>query len=225
MNSKGWLLGILLGVLIIILLRLFSSAYIYHQIVDGHEITQLFPLSFSQQLSINNDPVQITINPEKKTIQFNTFILTPIATYQLRAQVLSKNRHYNTHLDAAMSSFMDSKLFPIDIALGWGLMSDPERLKHVTVTQYGRWDFWQPKDSSITNEEVMLHSDNFHMIPGSRAVFEKLNSLKIGQQVSLLGYLVNVKTVNDEYHWDSAFEGYYSGPGACRIFLVIDVKE
>jgi hypothetical protein len=221
---KDTAFSLFIGIALFIALYFILSPYRYLQIIDSSEILKLFPLQSARDLSILDDPIQATINPEQKSFQFSDFILTPVATYQIKAHVLSANRHYNTSYDKALSSFMDPRIFPIDIAMGWGLMSDPEKLRHVKVTQHGRWDFWQPIDNTITNTEVMLHSDNFHILSGSEPLFNILKSLQPGQNVAMSGYLVNVKTVDEKYHWKSAFDGYYSGPGACRIFLVEEVK-
>ena len=58
-------------------------------------------------------------------IQFDEFKITPLANFQLIARVLGAER-YRTDRESA--------LLPVDLALGWGPMANPETLDKLTIS-------------------------------------------------------------------------------------------
>ena len=67
------------------------------------------------------DPVQTKLEDPKK-ISMDEFMITPLAEFQIRAKVLSTKRY---------RWGKESKLSPVDLALGWGPMSDENILKSI----------------------------------------------------------------------------------------------
>lgn len=62
----------------------------------------------------------------------NHYQITPLAEFSVHARVLS-TQHYA--LDRA------AKLAPVDLALGWGRMSDESVLSSINISQSGRFYF------------------------------------------------------------------------------------
>ena len=78
-------------------------------------------------------PAQNNLNPGR-AFSFNDFQLTQKASFEIRARVLS-TEHYRWGTEAELS--------PIDLALGWGAMSDQSVLDRVEIPQGNRWYFFR----------------------------------------------------------------------------------
>jgi len=182
-------------------------------IVDT-DIPTAFPISYGTELSVSDEPRQKKINYKKNTYQYNDFMITPLAEFQVAARVLS-SKHYNRGTE--------SELSPVDLALGWGPMSDPEIIEQFSIRQSNRFYYWQTDDFPIPRQDVISHSGNMHLIPTSPAVEEKMKDVQSGQKVKFKGYLVRVD-MDSGWHWVSSLTRKDSGGGACEIVLVDDLS-
>jgi len=139
------------------------------------------------------------------------YVITPLAAFSIRAKVLH-TRQYRWDRGAELS--------PIDLALGWGLMSDPRLLEKITIEQSNRWYFWRYDEPlPINNEYIIAHSANMHMIPANDEVRALLLSARPNEIVSLNGYLVKV-VANDGYTWASSLSRTDTGAGSCELVWV-----
>ena len=68
--------------------------------------------------------------PQAGAFRHGEYQLTPLATFQLRARVLGREDY---SLDAG------ADLSPMDLALGWGPMSDEQVLEDIDIRQSGRF--------------------------------------------------------------------------------------
>ncbi len=70
--------------------------------------------------------------PAKEGLMFmhEDYVVRPLATFDIKARVLSRKRYLLGR---------ESDLAPIDLALGWGQMSDEQILEHFSISQSGRW--------------------------------------------------------------------------------------
>jgi len=59
---------------------------------------------------------------QHRTVIYREFRITPLAQFHIRAKVLSKENYYFGR---------ESELSPVDLALGWGRMSDESVLKSI----------------------------------------------------------------------------------------------
>jgi hypothetical protein len=143
----------------------------------------------------------------------NGYQLEPLANFKLEARVLAAE-HYQ------MDKFAD--LIPVDLALGWGRMSDEAILKNITISQSNRFYFWHVDKFPIPREEIETHSANMHMIPADKLVEKALASVRTGQIVSISGYLVEAIS-SDGAHWRSSLSRNDTGAGACELILVKSV--
>jgi hypothetical protein len=138
---------------------------------------------------------------------------TALARFDLRARVLSTN-HYSFDHQADLS--------PVDLALGWGRMSDSDVLDHLVIRQSVRTYFWRPRwgDSfPIPVKELIAHSANMHMIPANDDVRKKLLDVRAGQLVTISGFLVQVNRPNG-WIWRTSVSRTDTGLNSCEVVWV-----
>jgi len=158
------------------------------------------------------DPVQTS--PEATTTwTFHDHVLTPLAAFEIRARVLSVER-YRFDRPAELS--------PVDLALGWGPMSDSRVLEAFTIEQRDRWYFWRAAPMPIPEVEVISHSANMHMIPADEGIARRLKAARVGQLVHLKGQLVRADG-KDGWHWVSSLTRTDTGDGSCEVIWVQSV--
>jgi hypothetical protein len=144
------------------------------------------------------------------TWTFHEHTLTALAAFEIRARVLSVER-YRFDRPAELS--------PVDLALGWGSMSDSKVLEAFTIEQRDRWYFWRAAHMPIPEAEVIGHSANMHMIPANDGVARRLKAARVGQLVHLKGQLVRVDG-KDGWHWVSSLSRTDTGDGSCEVIWV-----
>lgn len=145
-----------------------------------------------------------------RSIVINDYIITPLARFEIKAKVLSKEDY---------SFGREADISPSDLALGWGRMSDEEVLKSIRISQSGRWYRWQTDAFPIPQREIEMSSANMHMIPKDEDVESVLSSVHEGDIVTIHGHLVQVMA-NDGWHWVSSLSRDDTGSGACELVLV-----
>ncbi|MDQ1315120.1 MAG: hypothetical protein QG662_1229 [Pseudomonadota bacterium] len=137
--------------------------------------------------------------------------ITPAAEFSLEARVLSTEK-YRIGREADLS--------PIDLALGWGPMSDSAVLDRLQISHGNRFYFYRwPDQPPIPLSDIVENSANMHMIPASDEVKTRLDKVRVGQVVALSGYLVRVQAP-DGWHWNSSMTRSDSGNGACELVWV-----
>lgn len=147
-------------------------------------------------------------SPAPWTLRDHT--LTPLAAFEVHARVLSAERY---RFDRA------AELSPVDLALGWGPMSDSRILEAFTIDQRDRWYFWRSSRLPISEAEVIGHSANMHLIPADEGVARRLKAVRAGQLVHLKGQLVRVDG-KDGWHWVSSLSRTDTGDGSCEVIWV-----
>src|SRR5689334_16239404 len=144
------------------------------------------------------------------TLQKSIYSLKPLAKFSLSARVLSR---------ADYSWDTESKLAPVDLALGWGRMSDSVVLDKVDVSQSGRFYYWRVHEFPIPEREIIESSANMHLIPGAADVEHEIKRTRAGDVVEFDGYLVEVTGPNG-YRWVSSLSRSDTGAGACELVWV-----
>lgn len=155
------------------------------------------------------DPVQQK-PASADTFDYEGYRITPLAEFKIRAKVLSRE---------AYSMGRESDLSPVDLALGWGRMSDEQVLQHIEISQSGRWYRWSTKDFPIPRREIETHSANMHMIPADEAIEDMLDDTREGQIVEFSGLLVRADA-DDGWHWSSSLSRDDTGAHACEVFYI-----
>jgi hypothetical protein len=151
------------------------------------------------------------INIESSTFNHDDYLLTRRAQFEIRARVLSSRRYYLGR---------ESDLSPIDLALGWGPMSDQHLLDQIDISQSGRW--YRTKyayPAPLGDQQIIHNSSNMHMIPAAKGISKQLKNLRSGDVVTLKGFLVDVDH-DSGWAWRTSLTREDTGAGACEIVYV-----
>jgi hypothetical protein len=161
-------------------------------------------------------PEQIDIDPEDAQVwRKDDFLFKPLAEFSLTARVLGAERY---RFDSS------AELSPVDLALGWGPMSDSDVLKDISISQSGRFYYWRTSTFPIEAGEIIRHSANMHLIPSSDSVRKKLLNVRDNELVRLSGLLVEINR-GDGFHWKSSTTREDSGAGACEVIWVESIQR
>jgi len=158
-------------------------------------------------------PLQTEIS-DGQVMTIDQYLLRPRARFQIRARVLSRE-DYNWDTEADLS--------PMDLALGWGVMSDQSVLDRIDIEQRSRWYFTRyDYPAPVPEQAIIRNSGNMHMIPGRPWLESELKKIRRGDIVQLNGYLVDVDSESG-WHWRTSLSRDDSGNGACEIVYLESV--
>jgi hypothetical protein len=202
---------LLSGVLgVILLLSLFSSC----------DRPQKSGIDFDQ-IDTSGDPVQQSL-PSDDPILIETkgghFTLTSVAEYQLSGMVVSKKTY---------SYGWEAEISPVDLAIVWGKLTEPEHEKNVSFSQRDRWYFYEYKpESPLDHTYIISHSSNNHIIPANENISLALKTVKKKEKIILKGLLVNVEgsSGGQPVTWKTSFTRTDTGNGSCELIYVTKVR-
>lgn len=172
------------------------------------------PIVYPPGVLVSSEPQQ-GLTRETAPIEYRGFHLKPLAQFSIDARVLHRKVYrYDKQ----------SSLVPLDLALGWGAMSDQSVLDRLTITQSMRfyWYHWA-QQPPIAPEEIVSHSTNVHIIPSSSAIAVRCKSLRTGTIVHLSGDLVEA-TGPGINPWRSSLSRTDTGNGACELMWVKEMS-
>ncbi|MEK2690309.1 hypothetical protein [Bdellovibrio sp. GT3] len=173
------------------------------------------PVAVPDGVLVKEDPQQEAIpEAERKAIILDSGVAEPLARYKIRARVLSTNRFWFDP-GAAIS--------PIDLALGWGPMSDSKVLNELSIGQSLRYYHIKWRTPPLPKNEMLHHSANVHMIPANKVIKDLLLSLREGNLIELNGELVLFSGKNGG-EWKSSLTREDRGAGACELMYVTSVR-
>lgn len=153
-------------------------------------------------------PMQANTNQQAFTLK--DYTITPLKTFAIEARVLS-TEHYTFDREADLA--------PVDLALGWGRMSDEAILKDIEISQRGRFYYWKVAAFPIPRTEIQTHSANMHMVPANADIEKRLKAIRPGQVVRVQGDLIRADSA-DGWHWKSSLTRHDTGGGACELVYV-----
>lgn len=150
-----------------------------------------------------------------------TWRMIPRADYRIAARVL----HDSWYDD------WQATVVPVDLALGWGTMSEPKIDKWIEWRQSNRWYYYRLRKSRLlgnvisplSRDYVREHSANVHIIPATASIEEALQSIERNTFVMLEGMLVDVEV---ERHgtvqrFATSLSRTDGGDGSCEIMYVV----
>jgi hypothetical protein len=173
------------------------------------------------EIDVSQEPSQIQCTSNEPIIKKNEdgeFTITPVAEYKIAAIMVSRKRYHDG---------WRAEIAPVDLALAWGKLADPEYDKYITYSQSDRWYFYGYKsESPFNNSYVIPHSANNHIIPADENIYKAIKTIKKKQKVILEGFLVNVKGLykGENFWWNSSLKRTDSGDGSCELFYVKKVR-
>jgi len=141
--------------------------------------------------------------------------ITPRAEFEIRARVLSRE-NYRLGSEADLS--------PLDLALGWGVMSDQAVLDRIEISQGSRWYYTRYDLPAPVSDQAIIHnSGNMHMIPAQNRISKKLKGIRVGDIVRLQGMLVDVDHPSG-WRWRTSLSRGDTGGGSCEIVYLEDIE-
>ena len=158
-------------------------------------------------------PTQIDLD-QGATLQRGDFRLHTRARFELTARVLSRE-DYRFDAGAALA--------PMDLALGWGRMSDSQVLSQIEIGQGNRFYHWHVDHFPIPRREIEQSSANMHMIPADETARRELEHVRAGEVIHLQGFLVDASRPNG-WRWHTSMSRDDTGDGACELVYVESVE-
>ena len=171
-------------------------------------------IDHSPGVLVSSAPVQRNLR-SAPVIQHKGYDIKPQAEFIVEARVLSREKYY---MDAS------SDLSPLDLALGWGAMSDTEVIDKLDIKQSVRFYTWRMERATISLKDVIRQSSNMHMIPANDEVAKQLGEVREGSLVRISGKLVNI-TSRSGFNWNSSMSRTDTGAGACELIYVTGVSQ
>jgi hypothetical protein len=172
-------------------------------------------------INVAAEPLQIpcdNIKPIIKTMKDGGYKLFPQAIYKISAIVVSKEPYWYG---------WGGKVGPMDLALAWGKLTEPEVGRFIKYSQGNRWYYYEyKKDCPVDNSYIAAHSANTHIITADGNILKAIKSIGKKEKVYLEGYLVNVTGTykGENFWWNTSLSRNDAGDGACEVFYVIKVK-
>jgi len=168
------------------------------------------PIPHEPGVLVAEVPLQESADATVAPLRKGNYAIKPLARFSLSARVLSR-ADYSWDTEAALA--------PIDLALGWGRMSDSAVLDKIDISQSGRFYFWHVREFPIPEQEIIESSANMHLIPADKTVLHDIERARAGDIVTFDGYLVEADGPN-AYRWVSSLSRSDSGAGACELVWV-----
>ena len=168
------------------------------------------PLERTPGVLAPDPPQQSAVAAPLPVFEKNGYRITPLARFEAQARVLAKEDYY-LGTEAALA--------PVDLALGWGRMSDSQVLAGIAISQSHRFYYWYTETFPIPRREIETHSANMHMIPADPNIEKQLKAVRSGAIVNLRGYLVEARR-DDGRYWRSSLTRDDTGSGACELVWV-----
>ena len=166
---------------------------------------------------VDEDPEQTEVESDVPPWKVDDYTIHPRARYRIEALVLS-SRHYLNE------SGLEADLSKIDLALGWGPMSNLEVLGALHIYQsQRRYVFAWQGDPPIRKSDIASHSANVHCIAANGLILEDLMALKGGEIVLLTGFLVDVTAPNGR-RWETSLTRSDTGCGSCEVMWVSSIE-
>lgn len=134
-----------------------------------------------------------------------------LQSYEGSFRVLSRE-DYNFGREAEYS--------PMDIAVGWDDMANPQVYKQIDISQSNRWYYWRvDHEPPIPLREIATHSANMHLVPADASIAKQMKKLKKDDLVYLKGSLIEIQA-KDGWRWKSSLSREDTGNGACELMRV-----
>jgi len=173
-------------------------------------------------LSVTGEPMQVMLDQAEPIVLETsdyTWVMTPRAEFSIAARVIGSQHYWD----------IQKSLAPLDLALGWGDISNPEVDEWIQWSQSGRYVHRRVQDGSpYPLDYVNLHSANIHIIPSTDSLDSAIKRLDENDMVLLEGLLVDVTEASVGYVLTSLTRTD-RGAGACEILyvqrLVVDGRE
>lgn len=176
-------------------------------------------LGFSSSLPRHDPGILIHEEPlqtpsASAPFKFKDFQITPLADYTIAARVLARNSYWFS---------TEAELSPMDLALGWGVVSDQDVVDQMQFNLSLRYLRWVGTDLRVSHESIDTHLSNNHLVPANTEIAGQLERASVGQLVKLTGQLVRAEAA-DGWKWESSLTRDDTGPKSGELFYVQKVE-
>lgn len=145
---------------------------------------------------------------------YDSATFEPKARYRIAARVLSRERYYLG---------WSAELAPLDLALGWGELSNPAIDEKIDWYQGARWYFWRWSEPlPLSDGEIARQSANVHVVPATENVRRALLAIKDDDMIQLSGFLVNIRGPEGQ-RWRSSLRRTDTGGGSCELLYATEL--
>ena len=175
----------------------------------------------SDEIDTSGDPLQTLISSQDPILiktKSGEFVLTPAAEYRIAAVVVGREDY---------SYGWNARISPVDLALAWGRLAEPDSRKYVSYSVGGRWVSFKLKEGSPFDVAyVISHASNNHIIPSTRNIRRAVKTIKERQKVVLEGFLVRLSGTYDgkQVWWNTSLSRTDSGDGSCELLYVTKAR-
>ncbi|MBI5639466.1 MAG: hypothetical protein HZA17_03475 [Nitrospirae bacterium] len=186
-----------------------------------------FGCSSPEPSGISSDTIDTSMEPVQTSLEEETlltigtekgsFTIKPVASYRISALVARKKSY---------SSGWGALVAPVDLALAWGRLGEPESMDYISYSQSDRWYYYEySADSPVDNSYIIRHSANNHIIPANENILKAVRSLGKKDKVLLEGSLVNISGTYEgrKVWWNSSLSRSDTDDGSCEVFYVTKV--
>lgn len=175
-----------------------------------HHCVTTRPIEHGNGILVAKEPAQSEPD-DVAPIADGAFLLQPRAHFVADARVLGRERYH-------LGKFAD--IAPLDIAAGWGPMSDSAVLAGLDISQGNRFYYWHYDDEPpIPRAAIQSHSANWHLVPANDSVWRSLRGVRVGEVVHLEGMLIDIS--NPDFGvMRTSLSRDDTGAGACEIIYV-----
>jgi hypothetical protein len=172
------------------------------------------------------EPIQQPIYyqpPIRFTIHGYDYELTPVATYDISALLVSKINY------KSFSIYEYERAVPVDLVMIWGDNVKNEKYKEVQFYNDMGWGWWRSYVDTGFNSNQF---SNNHLVIGDRKNFErKASSLLVGDQVRIRGKLINMtihrsgsSPAPEDPVWKSSLTRTDTAAGACEVIYPEEIE-
>jgi len=173
------------------------------------------PITYPPGVLVSSEPEQTNLSEPVTPIEHGKFHLKPLARFALDARLLHR-KIYRWDRQSALAQ--------MDLAVGWGPMSDQAVIDRLSISQSMRFFWYEYRlPPPIPKEEIVCHGSNLHIIPSTAAIASQCKSLRIGSLIHLSGELVEATGPNIGT-WRSSLSRTDSGNGACELVWVEELS-
>lgn len=162
-----------------------------------------------------HDPIQKNL-AGTHGVKFQYGQIRFMAEFEISGRVLGKKYYEDGRY---------AQIAPMDLAIGWKLMSKPVVYKHSKMHSHNRVFTWEIQ-LPIPRDEMISSFSNLHIIPRDEDIWKNLVGLQEEQLVTLKGYLVNYDEIknNRTFMLRTSLVRDDTGFDACELMYVTSVE-
>ena len=195
---------------LLVFLSLLLAFVLYMESRAGRGIT------YPPGILINSEPKMALVRNQRPW-KVGSREIFPLVEFWLQGRVLGSERYHDSYSD----------IYPIDIGLGWGPMSDQSIIDQLHIVQGHRKLLYEPSDREHplpTFESLWPYVKNVHTCPADDDIKKKVFSVRSGDLIELRGYLIGIQENGQWTVVSSLKKEVGEDHTTCLVFWVTNFK-